>query len=101
MRNKIQFNENDTLYKPISNSFPGCTRGHSSLKTVECYNPQMNSWSDVAPLLVPRSGACAVAFDNCIVVIGGSNEKKPLNSCEIYDLGKGQWEYITCELINK
>ena len=72
----------------------GCSRGHSVLKTVECYDPSNNTWSNVAPLAVERSGACAVIHNKCIVVIGGSNQKKPQNSCEIYDANKNQWEYI-------
>lgn len=74
--------------------FIGGSRGHSVLKTVECYDPSNNTWSNVAPLAVARSGACAVIHNKCIVVIGGSNQKKPQNSCEIYDANKNQWEYI-------
>ena len=73
---------------------PQGSRGHSVLKTVECYDPSNNTWSNVAPLAVERSGACAVIHNKCIVVIGGSNQKKPQNSCEIYDANKNQWEYI-------
>ena len=75
----------------------GCTRGHKTLGDVECYDPDQNTWSEVAPLLVPRTGACAVTLDDTIIVIGGTNSKKPLSSCEIYDRNKNKWEYIARE----
>ncbi|XP_028417683.1 kelch-like protein 18 [Dendronephthya gigantea] len=72
----------------------GCTRGHRALRDVECYDPDQNIWSDVAPLLVPRTGACAVTLDERVIVIGGSNLKDPLSSCEMYDRSQNKWENI-------
>ena len=75
----------------------GYTRGQKKLKQVECYDPGDNTWSEVAPLLVPRTGACAVTVDDNIIVIGGTNLKRPLSSCEIYDRNQNKWEYIARE----
>ena len=73
---------------------PGYTRNQQKLKEVECYDPDDNTWSEVAPLLVPRTGACAITVDDTIIVIGGTNLKRPLSSCEIYDRNQNTWEYI-------
>ena len=72
----------------------GCTRGHKAVRDVECYDPDENTWSEVAPLLVPRTGACAVTLEDTIIVIGGTTSKKPSSSCEIYDRNNNKWEYI-------
>ena len=73
----------------------GYTRGNKALNEVECYDPDKNTWSEVAPLLVPRTGACAVTIDGSIIVIGGTNSKKPLSSCEIYDKNKNRWDFMS------
>ena len=59
---------------------------------MERYDPQQDKWYKVANLNIPRSGACAVVLMGQIFVMGGGSDvRKILNSCEIYDPGVDRW----------
>lgn len=59
---------------------------------MERYDPQLDKWNNVANLNIPRSGACAVVLMGQIFVMGGGSDvRKILNSCEIYDPGVDRW----------
>ena len=59
---------------------------------MERYDPQQDKWHNVANLNIPRSGACAVVLMGQIFVMGGGSDvRKILNSCEIYDPAVDRW----------
>ena len=59
--------------------------GASSLKTVERYDPQSNSWTKVASMLTHRGGAGCGTLHNFLFVAGGDDRSSRLNSVEMFD----------------
>lgn len=70
--------------------FGGCD-GSTTHTSVEVYDPGMDQWTFVAPLLCPRSGMGVVVLHGFIYVIGGSNNGTPLSSLEQYDPLSNRW----------
>ena len=62
-------------------------------KTVERYDPILNSWNTVAPMNHIRSDGCAVGYEstNTIYAIGGFNGEDIHDSVEIYYPTRNQW----------
>lgn len=59
---------------------------------MERYDPRQDKWNNVSSLNTPRSGACAVVLMGKIFVMGGGSDvRKILSSCEIYDPGADKW----------
>ena len=53
------------------------------------YDPETDTWSDSQVLATPRSSHRAVLLANGkVVLIGGSTERGPTRSIEVYDPGK-------------
>lgn len=61
---------------------------------MERYDPRHDKWTSVSSLDTPRGGACAVVLMGKIFVMGGGSDfRKILSSCEIYDPGADKWSY--------
>ena len=58
---------------------------------VERYSPKTDSWRNVAPLNVPRSGCAAVVVGRRICVLGGYSGDVYLHSTELYDPEDDEW----------
>lgn len=69
--------------------------GQNRLITVECYHPENNDWSMVAPMQTARSGAGVAALNQYIYVVGGYDGTRQLNSVERYDTEKNIWEFVS------
>ncbi len=65
--------------------------GRKCLASAERYDPQTNTWEEIAPLRSPRRSLCAVALADGIYALGGYDGEKYLDSVERYDAGKNQW----------
>jgi N-acetylneuraminic acid mutarotase len=66
------------------------------LASVEVYDPLSNTWSEVAPMVAPRTGlAAAVGTDGTIYAVGGNNRTSTfLDTVETYDPSTGDWSSI-------
>lgn len=93
--------------------------GQHRLDSMECYHPENNEWTQVAPMTVARSGAgnlyCIFSLDciyfmiekfdkqiagvaalnHWIYVVGGYDGTRQLDSVERFDTEKGVWETVS------
>jgi len=66
--------------------------GGDSQITSEIYNPQSNSWGDIAPMIDKRYCAAAAELeDGRIIMSGGLTDGSVLSSSEIYDPSVNSW----------
>jgi len=72
----------------------GGFNGKYCLKTAERFNPNTNTWEEIAPLHIARRSLCAVALPDGIYAMGGYDGEKYLNSVEKYDLNTNEWTII-------
>ena len=64
-------------------------------KSVEMYNPIENSWVDVKPMNIERSGHSACVVQDKIFVVGGKNaENKFVHEIECYDPTREDWSIV-------
>jgi hypothetical protein len=40
------------------------------IELVQRYDPRLNTWTELAPMLIPRSGSSACVLDGYIYVVG-------------------------------
>ncbi|KAL9951448.1 hypothetical protein ACROYT_G044109 [Oculina patagonica] len=62
--------------------------------TVECYDPALNSWSLVAPLIAPRVACGVCVVEDFMFVIGGWVGSEIAENIERYDPDLDQWEVV-------
>nr|PIM05435.1 kelch repeat and K+ channel tetramerization domain-containing protein [Toxoplasma gondii COUG] len=72
--------------------------GSDILSSVECYDPRMKNWMQVAPLTTPRSSAMCCVRDDHLYVLGGTNGER-LRTVEMYDHRMNKWEVLPSEMI--
>lgn len=80
---------NDRLY--VCGGYDGIT----SLNTVECYDPDRDTWTLLAPMNKHRSAAGLVAFDGHIYALGGHDGLSIFDSIERFDPQTGVWQMAT------
>nr|XP_033817208.1 influenza virus NS1A-binding protein [Geotrypetes seraphini] len=62
------------------------------LRTVECYSPQMDNWTFIAPMRTPRARFQMAVLMGQLYVVGGSNGHSDDLSCgEMYDPNEDDW----------
>ncbi|KAL3242468.1 hypothetical protein MRX96_021083 [Rhipicephalus microplus] len=77
-------------YNPIADDI-------DSINSVQCYDPKADSWKELTPMLMPRSGAASCVFDRKIYVIGifvfGGEESWDQHhaTMEVYDAQADTW----------
>ena len=75
----------------------GLSRG-SALRCVWQYDPILNSWSEVCPMLTARAYCKAGVIDNKLYVVGGvsrcQGRLSPLQSAEVFDPETGEWSEV-------
>jgi len=72
------------FYNPSKNS--------EITNSVEIYNPEEDSWTELAPMRVGRSSHSAILLaDGNVLIIGGTNSGQKLTSCELYDVSSNTW----------
>lgn len=74
----------------------GWTTGGERLNTVECYDPEQNRWTAVAPMQSSRKRFGAVALDGKVFVAAGEggvvrHEKPAVPAMECYDPEHNTW----------
>ncbi|KAE8698525.1 F-box/kelch-repeat protein [Hibiscus syriacus] len=70
----------------------------SALRCVWQYNPVLNSWSEVSPMLTGRAYCKTGILNNKLYVVGGVTRGRggltPLQSAEVFDPQTGIWSQI-------
>ncbi|XP_065216286.1 kelch-like protein 17 isoform X2 [Planococcus citri] len=61
----------------------------------ECYNPKLDRWFNISPMLSKRSRAGVTSLAKKLFVVGGYDGASDLSSCECYDPGNDKWTQIT------
>ncbi len=70
----------------------GADRNDIAMHHVDVYDPQRNSFRNLAPIPTARLGASAVAHNGKIYVIGGNSDLgRPLGTIESYDIATNTW----------
>jgi len=64
------------------------------LKSVECYNPILNTWTLVAEMSECRKGVSIAVSGGVMYAIGGSNGSVCHKSVEAYTQSSGVWTSI-------
>ena len=72
----------------------GMNPNSERLDTVCRYDPDTNSWRQVASLSSPRSSVCAVADDKYIYAIGGRTDEAYLNIVEKFEPRANAWTSV-------
>ena len=75
-----------------------CLGGFGSakyLRTVETYDPEENTWTIQAPMLVPRKYFGATCLGGKLYSLGGSNSQRRLKSVECYVPYENQWTFVS------
>ncbi|KAJ7356089.1 hypothetical protein OS493_027016 [Desmophyllum pertusum] len=66
--------------------------GFEALTTVQCYQPNNDSWSLGPAMRHARKALCAVEFEGHVYVIGGCvNDNYSLNTVEKLNMGTSEW----------
>ena len=67
-------------------------RGHT-LNSVEMYNPDINKWMSLAPMINARFSASATVSGNYIYILGGADSTRHLlDKVERYSFANDKWE---------
>lgn len=64
------------------------------MKSVECYNPSTDTWTQVAEMAVHRWGVGAGVLDDVLYAVGGYDGQHYLNSVEAYRPSTGVWTSV-------
>ena len=69
----------------------------ANLSSVECYNPQLDSWTEMPPLKYCKGQVAGTVLNGCIYVIGGSDDhlREGLKTVEKYNPITNDWEVVT------
>ena len=67
---------------------------HRTLKLVEKYDPEKNTWMEVAPMNTGRRWHAVVAFNNFLYAIGGRNDHEIIATVERYDPRENKWTEV-------
>ena len=81
----------------------GCD-DHACLKSVECYTPSSDEWSQIADMNSARKFAAAVVTTTGgkIIVVGGYSEmdcSTIVASCEIFNKTLNQWSLVSAPIV--
>jgi len=72
----------------------GGFNGSSYLKSVECYNPTLDTWTPVAEMSKHRIGVGVGVLGNVMYAIGGCNSSGFFKCAEKYSPSTGNWTPI-------
>lgn len=71
----------------------GGQTGKETTNSVECYDPDKNTWTMVAPMIEARSGAQAVVSVGFLYVLGGSTTETAV-TIEKYYPNEDKWSKV-------
>ena len=74
----------------------GGVSSDSNLSSVECYNPQLQSWTNMASLNSGKGQISGAVLDGHIYAVGGSDDelRQGLKAVERYDANSDKWEVV-------
>ncbi|CAH1712397.1 unnamed protein product [Aphis gossypii] len=72
----------------------GGSDDHKNLKSVECYNPCLDTWTPVAKMSEYRYGCGIGVMEGVLYAIGGKNNSNCLKSVEAFTPSSGVWTKI-------
>lgn len=61
---------------------------------MECYHPENDEWTMVAPMQSNRSGAGVASLGQYIYVVGGYDGTGQLNTVDRYDTENDCWKFV-------
>ena len=67
------------------------------MSSVECYDPDTNTWSQVSNMNIPRAGHSLISLHGRMYAIGGYD----VDNVEVYDLDNDKWTLLECKLKGK
>ena len=75
----------------------GGVSSDDNLSSVECYNPQLKSWSRVASLNLGKGQVSGALLDGQIYAVGGTDDelREGLKTVERYCVGSDKWEPVS------
>lgn len=65
--------------------------GSIRLKSVECYDPTIDTWTPVEEMSVSRQGVGVGVLNGIMYAVGGYNGDTDLKSVEIFKPNDGVW----------
>ena len=71
--------------------------GHQIMSSVDCYDPDTNTWSQMANMNIARQAHCLVSLHGRLCAIGGED----VDSVEVYDPDNNTWTLLQQELDGK
>lgn len=66
----------------------------SASKSLWRFDPILNVWQELAPMLTARSELGLVLLDGFIYAVGGWEGTARLDSVERYEIDSNQWSYV-------
>ena len=67
------------------------------IELVQKYDTKTGNWTEVAGMLIPRSGSAACVLNGYIYVVGGWHAStENTNKVERYDVARNLWEFVAC-----
>ncbi|GFR97854.1 kelch-like 40 [Elysia marginata] len=83
-----------TVFRNSAFLFGGIDADGQCLNTILQYHFEQDRWSLVsAEMPVPRSEASAFVNDNCIIILGGSNNTGGIASVSVFNVDRLRWSY--------
>ena len=67
------------------------------MSSVDCYDPDTNTWSQVANMNIARRGHSLVSLHGRLYAIGGWNGDD-VDSVEVYDPDNNTWTLLQCNI---
>jgi len=71
----------------------GGAQSNQALNVVECFDPEGNQWTALAPMPTPRSDLAAAAVGGKLYAIGGY-DGRTLSAVELFDPSSNVWETL-------
>lgn len=70
---------------------------NANLSSVECYNPQLDSWTEMPSLKYCKGQVAGTVLNGCIYVIGGGDDflREGLKTVEKYNPFTHEWEVVS------
>ena len=67
------------------------------IELVQKFDNKTGNWTEVAGMLIPRSGSAACVLNGYIYVVGGWHAStENTNKVERYDVTRNLWEFVAC-----